>query len=309
MIVATTPAPTPRTRYQPLSSGCGSVSCPGTRNRGRHPTKNPLIAYATTDASIARSSAPDSNSMSAYRTSMAKSAAPTGDRKIAAMPAAIPTRRSRRRSAPVRPIALAYHDPSPAASTIKRCWRPSRMMPEPRVLRTARWRTLRLIREEKPRLHVGCLHGADQAIHYPADPANLDDRHFRERVQQTTLGRVGGVGRDGRPPLGQHHAHHAPVGALSDTAHQSPFLQSVEQDGNAALVHGQGCGQLPHRQGPTLSQRLERPELRTGERVGSEDFLRIGVERLHDAPQPLHDLRRVSARRPCPRRPRHAAAP
>src|SRR6266513_3109205 len=133
MIVASTPAPTPRTRYQPLSSGCGSVRCPGTWSRGRHPTKNPLSAYATTDASIARSSAPDSNSMSAYRTSMAKRAAPTGDRKIAAMPAAIPTRRSRRRSAPVRPVTVAYHEPIPAAASAIGPSRPAEP-PEPMVM-------------------------------------------------------------------------------------------------------------------------------------------------------------------------------
>ena len=114
----------------------GAASSEGTSNSGRKPTKNPFTAYATMDPSMVKTRAPASNSISPYRTSMAKIAVPIGDRKIADRPAAMPTNISRRVSSSERWRLTAYTDPIPALIKAVGPSRPAEP-PEPMVMAEA----------------------------------------------------------------------------------------------------------------------------------------------------------------------------
>ena len=63
-------------------------------------------------------------------------AVPTGDRKMAESPAAMPVNSSRRRSRSLRPVALAYHEPTAAVMSAIGPSRPADP-PDPMVMAEA----------------------------------------------------------------------------------------------------------------------------------------------------------------------------
>jgi hypothetical protein len=159
-----------------------------------------------------------------------------------------------------------------------------------------------LVGKEEARIHVGRLHGLNQAVHSVTDLADFPGGHRLEGVQQSTLRRLRRVGDERRPAPRELHVDEAVIELPPEAPDESALLEAVDEERHAALVHGERGGQPTGRHAAIALQRLQRPELRPRQAVGLVNVLRVRVQGLHDPTQALNDLYRVDAPFPPPGR-------